>query len=113
MRGFRSHFLFSRCGVSAKSASFANVDLLLFHEQFFNLLGFSYHMECLRPAVEYVPLEEWFCPACASRVNDQEEQQEEEHRVREAPRARATRGRPRGSTARRVSGSDRTGVVFC
>lgn len=68
----------------------------------------GYHMECLTPAVEYVPLEEWFCPACASRVNDQEEQQEEEHRVREAPRARATRGRPRGSTARRVSGSDRT-----
>ena len=71
-------------------------------------------MECLTPAVEYVPLEEWFCPACASCENDQEEQPEEkDRRVREAPRARATRGRPRGSTARRVCGSERTGVIVC
>ena len=48
-------------------------------------------------------------------VSDAEEEQheDEEVREREAPRARAARGRPRGSTARRVSSSGRTGVVVC
>lgn len=73
-------------------------------------------MECLTPPVEFVPLDEWFCPACASREDAEEEQHEDaELHVpeREAPRARATRGRPRGSTARRVSSSGRTGVFVC
>ena len=71
-------------------------------------------MECLTPPVEFVPLEEWFCPACASHEDAEEEQHEDEEvHEREAPRARATRGRPRGSTARRVSSSGRTGVFVC
>ena len=74
-------------------------------------------MECLTPPVEFVPLDEWFCPACTSREDAEEEQHEDEEvlevREREAPRARVTRGRPRGSTARRVSSSGRTGVVVC
>ena len=72
-------------------------------------------MECLNPPVEFVPVEEWYCPGCSSH-EDPEEHLEEEHReegLREVPRARATRGRPRGSTARRVSVSGRTGLVKC
>lgn len=73
--------------------------------------AFRYHMECLTPPVEFVPLDEWFCPACTSREDAEEEQHEDaELHEREAPRARATRGRPRGSTARRVSSSGRTGL---
>ena len=72
-------------------------------------------MECLTPPVEYVPVEEWYCPGCSAHSHeDAEELPEEEHReegLREVPRARATRGRPRGSTARRVSVLGRTGLV--
>lgn len=25
----------------------------------------GYHMECLYPPLEYVPIEEWYCPECA------------------------------------------------
>ena len=28
-------------------------------------LGF--HMECLEPPMEYVPIEDWFCPACQTQ----------------------------------------------
>ena len=69
---------------------------------------FSYHMDCLTPPAEFVPLDEWFCPSCSSY---QEPEEQEDDNPRELTRARTTRGRPRGSTARRVSGSDRTGTV--
>ena len=69
---------------------------------------FSYHMDCLTPPAEFVPLDEWFCPSCSSY---QEPEEQEDDRPRELTRARTTRGRPRGSTARRVSSSDRTGKV--
>lgn len=83
----------------------------------FNSVVCSYHMECLTPPVEYVPVEEWYCPGCSTQPEsheDPEELPEEEHMeegLREVPRPRATRGRPRGSTSRRVSVSGRTGLV--
>ena len=75
-------------------------------------------MECLTPPVEYVPIDEWFCPACSSRLQSHEDPEELpegriEEGLRDVPRVRATRGRPRGSTARRVSASERTGLVSC
>lgn len=30
---------------------------------------FAYHLECLDPPLETVPLDDWFCPACISRQN--------------------------------------------
>lgn len=69
---------------------------------------FSYHMDCLTPPAEFVPLDEWFCPSCSSY---QEPEEQEDDRPTELTRARTTRGRPRGSTARRVSILDRTGTV--
>ena len=69
-------------------------------------------MECLTPPVEFVPLEEWFCPMCASHEDGQEGEEQKEEELTAAPRTRTTRGRPRGSTARRVSSSARTGGVF-
>ena len=69
---------------------------------------FSYHMDCLTPPAEFVPLDEWFCSSCSSY---QEPEEQEDDRPRELTRARSTRGRPRGSTARRVSSSERTGTV--
>lgn len=77
-------------------------------------------MECLTPPVAYVPVEEWFCPACSSQTEPHEDREglaEEGHGeslgLREVPRARTTRGRPRGSIARRVSVLGRTGLVYC
>ena len=75
-------------------------------------------MECLTPPVEYVPIDEWYCSACSSQLeyrDDPEELLEEERTeegLRDVPRVRATRGRPRGSTARRVSDLGRTGLVI-
>lgn len=77
----------------------------------------GYHMDCLTPPVEYVPIDEWYCPACSSQLEsheDPEELPEEEHveeGLRDVPCVRATRGRPRGSTARRVSDLGRTGTT--
>ena len=85
----------------------------------FTSLCCSYHMECLTPPVEYVPIDEWYCPACSSQLEsheDPEELPEVEHieeDLRDIQRVRATRGRPRGSTARRVSDLGRTGLVTC
>jgi len=31
----------------------------------FSFLFARYHMECLNPPLSEVPVEEWFCPACA------------------------------------------------
>lgn len=87
-------------------------------------------MDCLSPPVEFVPLDEWFCPACSSHEElqageSEDEQLREETCARtthettrettlestsEAPRG-VTRGRPRESTAGRVSGLGRTGFV--
>ena len=84
----------------------------------FNSLLCSYHMECLTPAVAYVPIDEWYCPACSSRIQphvDPEELLHEGHAeegLGDVPRVRATRGRPRGSTARRVSALGRTGLYM-
>lgn len=75
-------------------------------------------MDCLTPAVAYVPIDEWYCPACASRIQphvDPEELLHEGHAeegLGGIPRVRATRGRPRGSTARRVSALGRTGLYM-
>ena len=30
-------------------------------------------MECLTPPVEFVPMDEWYCPACASWVDADED----------------------------------------
>lgn len=71
----------------------------------------GYHMECLTPPVEFVPLDEWLCPACSSHHQERGEEAEEErgdNQVMEVPRARTTRGRPRGGTARRGSGRTAT-----
>ena len=76
-------------------------------------------MECLTPPVEYVPIDEWYCPACSSQLESHEDPEELpeveriEEGLRDIPRVRATRGRPRGSTARRVSDLGRTGLVTC
>lgn len=76
-------------------------------------------MECLTPPVEYVPIDEWYCPACSSQLESHEHPEElpgeghAEDGLRDVPRVRATRGRPRGSTARRVSDLGRTGLVTC
>jgi len=76
-------------------------------------------MECLTPPLEYVPIDEWYCPACSSQLESHQDPVElpGEERIqegpRDVPRARATRGRPRGSTARRFSDMGRTGLVTC
>lgn len=31
----------------------------------------SYHMECLTPPLDTVPVEEWFCPECAANNRNQ------------------------------------------
>ena len=74
----------------------------------------SYHMECLTPPLEFVPIEEWYCPTCSNQqegYENPEDLPQEGHReggAREVPRGRP-RGRPQGSTSRRVSVSERTG----
>ena len=76
-------------------------------------------MECLTSPVEYVPIDEWYCPAYSSHLESHEEPKDlpkEEHieeGLRDVARVWATRGRPRGSTARRVSDLGRTGLVTC
>ena len=38
----------------------------------FDFIGFfflRYHMECLNPPLSEVPVDEWFCPACAPPVD--------------------------------------------
>lgn len=73
----------------------------------------GYHMECLTPPVEFVPIEEWYCPTCSTQqegYGNPEGFPQEGHReggLREVPRGRP-RGRPRGSTSRRISVSERT-----
>ncbi|XP_068673363.1 uncharacterized protein [Montipora foliosa] len=92
----------------------------------------GYHMECLTPPVEFVPLDEWYCPTCGSREDAEEEEEERaftdsgEHSsagtsvcedaedvmapsLLRASRGRP-RGRPRGSTARRFAISERPGT---
>ena len=74
----------------------------------------SYHMECLTPPLEFVPIEEWYCPTCFNQqegYENPEDLPQEGHReggAREVPRGRP-RGRTQGSTSRRVSVSERTG----
>lgn len=31
-----------------------------------DLCDYGYHMECLNPPLQTVPLEEWFCPDCST-----------------------------------------------
>lgn len=101
------------CGVEFP-LKFKGCPLFLYYRSSFyrgltaHLFVFSYHMDCLTPPAEFVPLDEWFCPSCSSY---QEPEEQEDDRPMELTRARTTRGRPRGSTARRVSSSDRTGTV--
>ncbi|XP_066276304.1 PHD and RING finger domain-containing protein 1-like isoform X1 [Branchiostoma lanceolatum] len=37
----------------------------------------GYHMECLTPPLDAVPIEEWFCPHCAPPESSREEEEEE------------------------------------
>lgn len=37
----------------------------LFEFFFLFFLFLRYHMECLNPPLSEVPVDEWFCPACA------------------------------------------------
>ena len=90
-------------------------------------------MECLTPPVEFVPLDEWYCPTCGSREDAEEEEEraftdsgehssagtsvcEDAEDVMAPSLLRASRGRPRGrprgSTARRFAISERPGCVF-
>lgn len=84
----------------------------------------GYHMECLTPPVEFVPMDEWYCPACASCVDTDEDDLErralvdsEPHSVLESSLTRALQvacerpqRRPRGGTARHDAISGRTGT---
>lgn len=101
---------------------------------------FRYHMECLNPPVEFVPMDEWYCPACASSVDPEEdgherrafidsephsrtrashsrsghvrEEEEEEKLTPHLSRVaqRRPQRRPCGGTARGVTSSGRTGI---
>ena len=90
-------------------------------------------MECLTPPVEFVPMDEWYCPACASSVEADEDDLErrafvdpEPHSVLESSLTQASQSRPhlsrvacgrpqrrpRGGTARRVAISGPTGICL-
>ena len=83
-------------------------------------------MECLTPQVEFVPMDEWYCPACASCVDVDEDDLErralvdsEPHSLLESSLTRALQvacerpqRRPHGGTTRHVAISGRTGICL-
>ncbi len=36
----------------------------------------GYHLDCLDPPLDTVPVEEWFCPECPNHVNEEDVQGE-------------------------------------
>ncbi|KAM6960513.1 uncharacterized protein phrf1 [Aplochiton taeniatus] len=59
----------------------------------------GYHMECLTPPLDAVPVEEWFCPECEANNRRSRGSGEEQSETDSLSNARPTTSRPRPSAA--------------